>query len=264
MIVVSQLWTYPFKSGKGVSVSTTQFDSEGMCDDRRLVALDKDGLFITARRHAQLLQLSCIKNDDGWLLQHPSQSSAYQIAHNDSFETITGILWKDTLRALDAGNEAASWLSEVLKVDVRIALWTQQSRYSNKYQLETSFSDASPILVASRASVEQACSWAGLDTDVRRFRPNIVVEGVDAFDEEKWSKFQIGDLIFEVLDACVRCILTTRDPDSGDAHPKKQPMKALMENHANDTGQPLFGMNVKLTKTVENASISVGDEISVA
>jgi len=263
MITVSQLWTYPFKSGKGISLPSTQFDSEGMCNDRRLVALDKNGLFITARRHAQLLQLSCTKNNNGWLLQHPSLSSVCQINHCESSGMLTGTLWKDTFNALDAGNKAASWLSELLKVDVRVAIWKEQSRYSNKYKLETSFSDASPVLIATEASVRQACKWGNIEPDVRRFRPNIVLDGVDAFVEDQWNQLRIGDVTFKVLDACVRCILTTRDPDTGEAHTNRQPMMALKENHANDAHQPLFGINVKLSKLVSNAVISIGDEVSL-
>jgi uncharacterized protein YcbX len=65
MITVNQLYTYPFKSAKGVSLSSIQFDSEGLCDDRRLVALDENGVFITARRYSQLLQLFYTKNSSG-------------------------------------------------------------------------------------------------------------------------------------------------------------------------------------------------------
>lgn len=264
MITVSQLWTYPFKSGKGVSLTSTQFDSEGMCDDRRLVALDDNGVFITARRHSELLQLSCTKNSCGWLLQHPAQDSPCQINQPEPEEAITGTLWKDALDALDAGDEAAAWLSDLLKKQVRIAIWKKQSRYSSKYQLETSFSDAAPILITTEASIQQVCKWAHIESDVRRFRPNIVLDGVEAFAEDGWRKLQIGKLSIEILDPCVRCILTTKQPDTGEAHIEMQPIKALMKNHANDAGQPLFGVNATLLNSADNSVIAIGDEVTLS
>jgi len=263
MITVSQLWTYPFKSGKGVSLTSTQFDSEGLCDDRRLVALDENGVFVTARRYSDLLQLNCTKNSRGWLLQHPAQDSSCQINLAEPERAITGTLWKDTLNALDAGDEAAAWLSDLLKKQVRIALWKKQSRYSNKYQLETSFSDASPILITTEASIQQVCKWAHIEPDVRRFRPNIVLDGVEAFTEDGWRKLQIGNLTLDILDPCVRCILTTKQPDTGETHIEKQPIKALMENHVNDAGHPIFGVNATLLNSANSSIVSIGDEVTL-
>jgi uncharacterized protein YcbX len=263
MITVSQLWTYPFKSGKGVSLTSAQLDSEGMCDDRCLVALDTNGIFITARRYSQLLQLSCTKNSRGWLLQHPSQDSPCQINQPVPERAIAGTLWKDALNALDAGDEAAAWLSDLLKKKIRIAVWKKQSRYSNKYQLETSFADASPLLVTTQASIQQVCKWAHIEPDVRRFRPNIVLAGVEAFAEDGWRKLQIANLTLELLDTCARCILTTKQPDTGESHAEKQPIKALMENHVNDAGHPIFGVNATMLNSARNSVISVGDEVTL-
>lgn len=262
MITVSQIWNYPFKSGKGQTLTSVQVESEGLSGDRRLVAVDENGVFITARKHSQLLQLSCIRAGSGWLLQHPSEDSDCQILEESLASHLEGLLWKDSFRALDAGDEAAEWLSTVLNKKVRIAVWEKRSRFSNKYQLQTSFSDASPILVASEASIRQACDWGGVETDTRRFRPNIVVDGIEAFEEDSWSGLRIGGVNFTVLDACVRCVLTTIQPDTGERHPERQPMVALMKNHATENGQPLFGMNITpAISSGERAVIALGDEV---
>ena len=265
MITISQLWNYPFKSGKGQSVSSIQVLSEGLCNDRRLVALDKDGVFVTARKHRQLLQLSCVQNENGWLLTHPAQSEAYQIVGGALSSRIIGKLWNDSLQALDAGDDAGAWLSDVMDMEVRIAVWEKHSRLSNKYQLETSFSDASPILVTSEASIQQACKWGGIEPDTRRFRPNIVLSGIEAFEEDSWRQFRIGSVNFEVLDTCVRCVLTTVHPDTGQRHPEREPMVSLMKNHASETGQPLFGINVKKSESESkgNEFVSLGSEIEL-
>lgn len=261
-MIVSQLWTYPFKSAKGISLSSVKLDSEGLCGDRRLMAVDKNGLFITARRYPQLLQLSCIENTSGWLLQHPLLDNTCQINRHDLSILLVGTLWKDSINALDGGDKVAGWFSNLLKIDIRIAVWQAKSRYSNKYQIQTSFSDASPILIASKASVQQACLWGDVAPDARRFRPNILLDGVGAFEEDQWYKFCIGDVEFEVLDTCTRCILTTRDPDTGETNPNKQPLAALKERHTNKNNQPLLGINVKLSNpNMYGKTISVGDKV---
>ncbi len=264
MITISQLWTYPFKSAKGVSVDSIQVNAKGLENDRHLVALDANGHFLTARKHTTLLQLSCIKNNDGWQIEHPNHTDTCQINQNTLHSTIKGQVWNDDIQALDAGDEAAAWLSEIMQLETRIAIWQKKARHSEKYQLETHFSDAAPILIASESSTEQACQWGSISTDIRRFRPNIVLTGSAPFAEDAWQQLRIGNLDIKVLDACSRCILTTVDPDTSIRHPDRQPMKALMEHHSNQKGQPLFGMNVvaQLADT-DYATLKVGDSVEV-
>lgn len=264
MITVTKLITYPLKSAQGISLPSTGFDAGGMRNDRRLMAIDEKGIFITSRHNPQLLNISVQMNADHWMLSHPEQASDCIIPFANTAGTNTslaGQVWRDKINAIDAGEQAAEWISSILGKTSRIALWTPKSRHSGKYDLETSFADAAPLLIASEASMKQGCDWGGVPYDARRFRPNIIVDGIEAFAEDNWTHFQIGNVSFEMLDTCVRCILTTRDPDSGIAHPDKQPMKALMEKHHNEAGQPLMGINVRLTSEAVGSMISVGDEV---
>ena len=261
MIKVTQLLVYPFKSGKGMSVKQTHFDTEGMLNDRRLMAVNEDGTFITGRRSPEILHLSCTPTVSGWRLAHPNHSDNCDV--NASETGISGQIWKDTFDAVDGGDAAAEWISEVLQLKSRIVLWKPSARHSSKYNLDTSFADAAPILMVSEASMRQGCDWAGIPYDARRFRPNIVIDGVEAFAEESWQNLRIGDTEFSMLDTCTRCILTTRDPDTGEAHPDKQPMKALMQKHTDASGQLVMGMNAKVASKIETASISVGDEVII-
>lgn len=263
MITVSQINIYPLKSAQGIALPSTGFDAEGMLNDRRLMAVDETGNFLTGRRYPELLQISCQINANGWTLSHPNQATDYAITSSEHANLIRGRLWKDDIAALDAGDAAATWMSGVIGETSRIAIWKQTARHSAKYSLDTSFADAAPILIVSEASIQQGCDWAGIPIDIRRFRPNIVITGVDAFEEEKWAGFVIGNTRFDMLDTCTRCILTTRDPDTGEAHPDKQPMKVLMEKHTDKNGQPVMGMNATLASDFQIASISVGDEITI-
>lgn len=264
MIQISELWQYPLKSAKGGWLPMAEVTPIGISGDRRLVVLDAQGRFVTARRYPQLLQVNCAAEGGGWLLRH-DEAPKIRIIRSELSAALRGTLWKDDIEALDAGDEAAAWLSGIIGTEVRIGVWQERSRVAGKYGFETSFSDASPILVTTEASMQQACAWAGIEPDMRRFRPNIVLDGeLEPFVEDQWKQLRIGNAVFEVLDPCSRCILTTRDPDTGDAHPDKQPMKALIEQHASESGEPLFGINVTLARDSDSALISVGDAVTVS
>ncbi|MBA2327830.1 MAG: MOSC domain-containing protein [Actinobacteria bacterium] len=80
-----------------------------------------------------------------------------------------------------------------------------------------SYFDAFPILVVTDRSLATLAGLApGSDFDVRRFRPNIVVEldeNDGDFPEQSWigHSLRVGEVELEVTAACPRCVMVTRD-----------------------------------------------------
>lgn len=70
--------------------------------------------------------------------------------------------------------------------------------------------DVLPLLVATDGAV------ASFGRDVRRLRPNIVIDGVDGMDEFGWpgAELHIGDVIIALDSRRGRCPMTTVDPDT--------------------------------------------------
>ena len=70
--------------------------------------------------------------------------------------------------------------------------------------------DILPLLVATDGAVE------AFGRDVRRLRPNIVIDGVDGLDEFTWpgAELHIGDVIIAIDSRRGRCPMTTVDPDT--------------------------------------------------
>ncbi|RVU83338.1 MOSC domain-containing protein [Leucothrix sargassi] len=260
MITVSRLITYPFKSAKGIALPQATFDNEGMTNDRRLMAINDKGIFLTARNAPRLLGITCTPTENGWELSHADMADTLTITPNHD-KILSTKIWGDEVDALDAGAEASNWISEVVQMKAHVGLWHAKSRHSAKYDLETSFADTAPLLIANEASMKQACEWAGIEYDYRRFRPNIVISGVEAFEEEKWASFQIGSATFEMLDTCERCIITTRDPDTNEAHKTQEPLRSLMTHHANASRRPIMGVNAKLINDPKSVVISVNDTV---
>jgi uncharacterized protein YcbX len=70
--------------------------------------------------------------------------------------------------------------------------------------------DVLPLLVATDGAVGE------FGRDVRRLRPNVVIDGVDGMDEIDWpgSELRIGDVVIAVDSRRGRCPMTTVDPDT--------------------------------------------------
>ena len=91
-----------------------------------------------------------------------------------------------------------------------------------------------------------------------RFRPNIVVEGAEAFAEDHWGQIRIGSAVFEAVKNCTRCIITTIDQQSGEKT-GKEPLKTLATYRNSEKGV-LFGENLLVVKP---GKIKVGDEVEL-
>jgi uncharacterized protein YcbX len=69
--------------------------------------------------------------------------------------------------------------------------------------------DAAPVLVCSDGAL------AAHGADRRRFRPNVVVSGVEGLAERDWvgGELRLGEVVLRVVEPCERCAVTTIDPD---------------------------------------------------
>ena len=76
-----------------------------------------------------------------------------------------------------------------------------------------------------------------------RFRPNLVVTGCEPYAEDQWRRIRIGDLEFELVKGCSRCILTTIDPQSGERNAQREPLATLKTYRERD-GDVYFGQNL--------------------
>ncbi|MDO2321593.1 MOSC domain-containing protein, partial [Escherichia coli] len=71
------------------------------------------------------------------------------------------------------------------------------------------FADGFPFLLTSEASLRDLQKRCKASVQMEQFRPNLVVTGAEAWDEDAWKVIRIGSVIFDVVKPCSRCILTT-------------------------------------------------------
>ena len=104
-----------------------------------------------------------------------------------------------------------------------------------------SFADGYPALLASEASLADLNSRLAAPVPMNRFRPNLVVDGTEAFAEDGWSRIRIGEVVFRVVKPCDRCVVTTIDQKTGKAG--KEPLRTLSRYRKKD-GKVYFAQNL--------------------
>ncbi|MGS6558312.1 6-N-hydroxylaminopurine resistance protein YcbX, partial [Escherichia coli] len=76
-----------------------------------------------------------------------------------------------------------------------------------------------------------------------------------------WKVIRIGDVVFDVVKPCSRCIFTTVSPEKGQKHPAGEPLKTLQSfRTAQDNGDVDFGQNLIARNS---GVIRVGDEVEI-
>jgi hypothetical protein len=104
-----------------------------------------------------------------------------------------------------------------------------------------SFTDAFPLLLISEKSLEDLNARLAVPVPMNRFRPNLVIDGAAAFEEDTWRSLQIGSVSFRVAKSCARCTVPTVNQDTGEQG--KEPMRTLSTYRTQDS-KVYFGQNL--------------------
>ena len=248
---LSALYRYTLKSCKAEPLQQASFDELGLSGDRRWMLVDEsNGRFFTQRALPHMSQLSVSCNANGGVtLSAPGLEALDVPVPQDLEANLRGVtVWRDTLRVPDAGDQAARWVSEFIGKPTRMvhvpkerARWLP-SGYGT-VEDKVGFADGFPLLLIGQASLDDLSTRIGRPQEMLRFRPNLVVEGAEAFAEDTWTRIRIGDTTLRVLKPSVRCILVTLDPASGARSPDKEPLTTLKTFRSHD-GNVLFGQNL--------------------
>jgi uncharacterized protein YcbX len=118
--------------------------------------------------------------------------------------------------------------------------------------------DTLPLSLITTQSVASLGLLAGLPLDVRRFRPNVVIDGpgVDDFPEESWigCTLRVGDAVVRVDGRDQRCIVVNVDPETG--RPDPVVFGTIARRH-----QARLGV---YATTVRPGHVAAGDPVAVA
>jgi uncharacterized protein YcbX len=188
-------------------------------------------------------------------------------------------IWDDRLPAYDCGESAAAWFGTMLGIECRLVRFSPSvTRLISPTWIEnrvvsTLFSDAYPLLLTSVASLEdlnlKLRASGRTEVPMNRFRPNVVVDGITAFEEEYAQFFIIGrsdegelDICLKPVKPCARCPMPAVDQVTGKVGPN--PVDILQSYRANALleGTATFGMNTILIKGA-GQYLRVGDKVTL-
>jgi len=148
-----------------------------------------------------------------------------------------------------------------------VAHWIQRhpdwpQRFSPPGGHQFAFADGFPFLVANRHSLDelngQLAAQGASPVEMIRFRPNIVLQGLEPYDEDHLAGFRVGGLGFAFVKACARCPIPNVDPRTGQTAP--EPGRTLARHREFEQGV-LFGMNAIAALPDGEACLQVGDAV---
>uniref|UniRef100_A0A8C5P579 Mitochondrial amidoxime reducing component 2 n=1 Tax=Jaculus jaculus TaxID=51337 RepID=A0A8C5P579_JACJA len=277
---VSKLWIYPIKSCKGVAVSSAECTAMGLrrgrVRDRFWLVIKEDGHTVTARQEPRLVLVSITLENDCLSLTAPGMGQLVVPIKLPSSNKIHDCrIFGLDIKGRDCGNEAAQWFTDYLKTEpYRLVQFETSMKgrtakkifpsetYLQNYQV--AYPDCSPLLIHTEASLADLNTRMEKKITMEYFRPNIVVTGCDAFEEDSWDELLIGDVEMKKVLYCPRCILTTVDPDTGIID-RKEPLETLKSYRLCDPSErhiykasPLFGVYYSVEKT---GTLRVGDPV---
>ena len=248
---LSGIYIYPIKSTRGIALSSATVGVRGLQDDRRYLVVDQNRHFITGRKYPNLTQVTASPTANGWRLQTPGQQPLTIVAADPGATGPVVHIWNSQCAAVDSGDAAAEWFSRLLVTPVRLVEMTDaclrlvNPDYGQPADI-VSFADGYPLLLTTEASLTDLNRRTPQSITMARFRPNLVISDCEAYAEDDWQQLEIGNVRFEVVKACQRCVFTTIDPDSGQRDADNEPLRTLATYRRRSEGGVgvYFGQNL--------------------
>lgn len=223
----------------------------GIAADRHWMIVDAAGHFLTQREFPRLALIAPRLSNGELEMTAPGMTPlAVGIASDGPRVDVT--VWDDRCVAIDHGPLAAAWLSDFLGVSCRLVrmaddvVRTVDPNYARSTD-QVGFADGFSFLLASRASLDELNRRLSAPLPMNRFRPNIVIDGVEPFEEDGWKRIVIGGIGFCVAKPCARCAITTVDQRTGER--SREPLRTLATFRNVPGRGVMFGQNLVHDRT---------------
>jgi uncharacterized protein len=253
---VAGLLIYPIKSLDGVAVNRATILASGALQrDREFAILDAKGDFVNGKRNAKVHLLRSLWDETAQTvtlqIQGTEEKIVFDLAQNST--------------------ELEAWFSDYFGFSVQLA----------RNSL-TGFPDdtiASGPTIISTATLEAVASWfPGITVEEmrQRLRANIEIGGVPPFwedqlfaDDGEIVQFKIGEVLFEGINPCQRCIVPTRNSQTGENYPNFQKLFSQKRQETLPSWVNLsrfnhfyrLSVNTKIPASEAGKMVQVGDEI---
>ncbi|MEO8299658.1 MAG: MOSC N-terminal beta barrel domain-containing protein [Burkholderiales bacterium] len=260
---IAGLHLYPVKSCAGVSLGEVQLSTTGFTGDRQWMVVDGDGRFVTQRELPRMALVTLLLAHETALLRAPGMPEL-PLPRLPSGQTLAVQVWNDRVPAEAVGPYADVWLSAFLGRRLRLVRFDPQvrrlsnRRWSGDVEALNAFSDGFPILVISAASLlalnERLHGRGQPPVEMARFRPNLVIDGLDAHAEDSLDELRFdtpaGPVVLRLVKPCPRCPIPNIDPATGEAGTEPGDTLATYRADPRLDGAITFGMNAVIVEGI--------------
>jgi uncharacterized protein YcbX len=271
---IAGLHVYPVKSCAGVALREAVLTETGFDLDRAWMVVDARGEYVTQRElprlalvQPQLKHLEVVLRAPGMLALH--------LAIDTVEEAVKVRIWDDEVPAFDMGAIAAQWFTDFLGRPLRLVRFDPDHRrlsnlkWTGGAEALNQFSDGYPLLVTSTASLDllnaKLVAKGQPAVGMERFRPNIVLEGIEAHDEDRVDVLHLaadeGEAQLRMVKPCARCPIPNIDPRTALADPIVTDTLQAYRRDERVGGAVTFGMNAITVQGVDH-TIRVGQAVT--
>jgi MOSC domain-containing protein len=217
---IAELHVYPVKSARGIALENALLTRTGLALDRQWMIVGAGGRFITQRELPRLALLVPSLSESALQLQAPAMPAVtIPLAHQGERRSVT--VWGHHCDAFDEGPMVQRWLQQLLQIDCALVRFDPSHRrlspaeWTGPHEAHSQFADAFPLLALSTASLQDLNRRLDQPLPMNRFRPNIVLEGLAPYDEDRIDELSDGPVRLKRVKPCTRCKITTTDQDTG-------------------------------------------------
>ena len=263
-VTLESIHLYPIKSCAGIAPAEALLIETGFDLDRAWMVVDGAGELVTQRELPRMALIRPTLKGEELVLRAPGML-ALHLALDRVEAPCQATVWSDTVKAYDMGALCAQWFTDFLGRPLRLARFDPEQkrladrRWTGEIEAETSFQDGFPLLVTSTAGlaeVNRRLVLAGAPAaTMARFRPNLVLDGLDAHGEDFLDEIRFettdGPVRLRLVKPCPRCPIPNVDPATGE--PGHEPGDTLSTYRADERldGKITFGMNAVIVEGIE-------------
>lgn len=267
---IARLFVYPIKSCAGVELPEALLTETGLEFDRAWMVVDAEGEFVTQRELPRMALIRPQMKHMEVVLRAPGML-ALHLAFDRVEKPVRVRVWKDEVAAYDMGDIAAQWFSDFLSQPgrprkLRLVRFDPEHKrlsslkWTGGVEAQNQFSDGYPLLVASEGSLAELnarlAAQGHAAVGMERFRPNIVLAGLEAHDEDRVELLHVrtdeGEARLQPVKPCSRCPIPDIDPATAESSPEVGDLLRTYRADPRVDGAITFGMNAIVLQGIEH------------
>ena len=267
---VHSLHVHPVKSCAGIPLGDSLVIETGLEFDRAWMVVDVQGDCITQRQLPRMALVQPQLRVLEMVLRAPGMLSL-RIALDTVEKPVRVTVWDDEVAAYDMGNLCAQWFSDFLGQPLRLVRFDPEQkrlserRWAGDIAAENAFADGFPMLVTSTAGLAELnrrlVANGHAEVTMERFRPNLVLDGLDAHGEDALDEIVFdtddGPVRLKLVKPCGRCPIPDVNPVTAETGHAMRDTLATYRVDARLDGQLTFGMNAVIVEGFER-SLRIG------